>query len=101
MGEIIFKKDNWKLGIAIGLFAPILSLVGYYFLRFSAFSFAEYLEALRQNKPLLTGITIPCLFLNVALFTLYINTRKDKTAKGIFSVTLVYAVISLIIKFWG
>jgi hypothetical protein len=101
MGEVIWKRDNLKLGIAIGLLAPLLSLVGYYFLRFSAFGFGEYLTALRQNKPLLTGITIPCLLLNVALFTFFVNSKRDKTARGIFAITAVYAAIAVIIKFFG
>jgi hypothetical protein len=54
---------------------------------------------LRTNKPLITAITIPCLLLNIILFTVYINSRKDQTAKGIFAVTLIYAVASLLFKF--
>ena len=101
MGEVIWKRDNLKLGIAIGLLVPMLSLVGYYFLRFSVYGFGEYLTKLGQNKPLLTGITIPCLFLNVALFTFFVNSKRDKTARGIFAITAIYAAISVIIKFFG
>jgi hypothetical protein len=101
MGELIFKKDNIKLGLVLGLIAPLISLVGYYYLRFSAFSFMEYISALRMNKPLLTGITIPCLLLNVALLTIYLNTKKDKTAIGIFAVTAAYAILALLVKFFG
>jgi len=38
------------------------------------------------------------LLLNATLFTIYINSRKDQTAKGIFFTTLVYGLIVLIIK---
>jgi hypothetical protein len=101
VGENIFKRDSLKLGLIMGFIAPFISLVGYYFLRFRLFTFGEYLTALKNNKPLLTGITIPCLLLNIALFTLYTNTHKDKTAKGVFAVTLVYAIASLLFKFLG
>jgi hypothetical protein len=32
------------------------------------------------------------------LFTIYINTNKDNTAKGIFITTLIYGLIVLSIK---
>ena len=38
------------------------------------------------------------LLLNALLFTIYINNHKDKTAKGIFTTTLVYGLLVLIIK---
>jgi len=38
------------------------------------------------------------LLVNAVLFTVYINTRKDKTAKGIFALTCVYGLLVLCIK---
>jgi hypothetical protein len=35
------------------------------------------------------------------LFTYYINTKRDETAKGIFAVTLVYALSSVLFKYFG
>lgn len=98
---VIWKKDNLRLGLLIGLFSPVLGLVGYYFWKFSAYSFSEFFWALKQNKPLVTAITIPCLLVNMIFFTYYINTRKDETAKGIFTITLLYALTSLLFKFFG
>jgi len=95
----MFKKDNLRLGLILGLLAPIISFFGYYFWKFSQFTFDEFLYALKTNKPLIPAITIPCLLLNIILFTIYINSRKDQTAKGIFAVTLLYAVASLLFKF--
>jgi hypothetical protein len=54
-----------------------------------------------MNKPLVTAIAIPCLLVNVAFFTYYINTKKDQTAKGIFAMTLLYGVATLLFKIWG
>lgn len=99
---MIFKRDNLKLGLLIGIIAPLISLAIYYFVKFyPVFSVGEMFEALKTNKRLITAISIPCLFLNVILFTIYINARKDKTAKGIFAITIVYAVASLLFKFLG
>lgn len=95
---VILKKDQLGLGIVLGLVGPFIGLFGYYLWKFSMYSFSDFIIALRQNKPLLTGITIPCLFVNILFFTYYINTKKDKTAKGLFAVTVVFAVASLLFK---
>ena len=32
------------------------------------------------------------------LFTIFINTYKDKTAKGVFVITLIYGIAVLLVK---
>ena len=98
---VIFNRDNLKFGLLLGVIGPLIGLIGFYFWKFSLYSFNDFLKALQQNKPLITAITIPCLLVNIILFTYYINTRRDRTAKGIFAVTLVLAVASLLFKMWG
>ena len=96
----MLKKNNLKFGLLLGFIAPLLSFVGYYFYKFyPTFTFSDFLTALRTNKTLVTAITIPCLLLNIVLFTIYINSKRDQTAKGVFAITLVYAIISLLFKF--
>jgi len=98
----MFKRNNLRFGLILGFLAPVISVFGYYFYKFyPIFSFGEFISALRANKALITAMTIPCLLLNIILFTIYINSRKDQTAKGVFAVTLVYAILSLIVKFTG
>ena len=95
----MFKKDNIKFGLFLGFIAPLISMVIYYFVRFSEFSVSDVLELMSREKNQITAIIIPCLVLNIGLFTFYVNTQRDKTAKGIFAVTLVYAIGSLLVKF--
>jgi hypothetical protein len=96
----MFKKDNLKFGLLLGFIAPMLSLVIYYFWKFyPLFSVKDFLSFIANTKSQITAISVPCLFLNIALFTYYINSRLDKTAKGIFAITLVYAIVALIFKF--
>jgi hypothetical protein len=95
----MFKKDNLRFGMLLGFIAPLLSLIIYYFVRFRAYSFMDFLKFIGYNKNQITAISVPCLVLNIALFTFYINTRRDKTAKGIFAITLIYAIVSLLLKF--
>lgn len=97
----MFKKDNFKFGIVVGSIGPLIGLAGFYIWKFRLFSFSEFFKALLDNKPLLTAVTIPCLFVNILFFTYYINTKLDQTAKGIFAITTILAVISLLFKFFG
>lgn len=97
------KKDNLVLGIIAGLIAPVLGVIIFYFLGFYSkhVSFPEFLGYLMQYKTLLTGVSSVALVANAVLFTIYINSRLDKTAKGIFVATIVYAIGVLLVKFTG
>jgi hypothetical protein len=98
---VIFKRDNFILGTFIGLIVPVLSFFGYYYWKFSMFSFSDFIQTLQGNKQLVSALTIPCLLLNIVLFTVYINGQKDKTAKGIFTVSIIYALSALVFKLIG
>ncbi|MES1198020.1 MAG: hypothetical protein ABUL41_01960 [Chitinophagaceae bacterium] len=95
---MIFKKDNLKLGLILGLIGPILGLVVIYFISYSATSFFEFLDLFINTNRLITSIGSLSLLANVILFTIYINTHRDKTAKGIFVITLIYGIGILILK---
>jgi hypothetical protein len=96
---VIFKKDNLRLGLVLGLVAPIVSLAIYYFVRFyPTYPVRDFFYSLRTNKSQITAISVPCLMLNIVLFTVYINSRRDSTAKGIFAATIVYAIAALLFK---
>jgi hypothetical protein len=96
---LIFKKDNLRFGVLLGILGPMLAMVLYYFYNFSGtIRFVEYFYVLRTNKPLLTAISSISLLANAILFTIYINTHRDKTAKGIFVATLIYGIIVLVYK---
>lgn len=97
----MLRKDDFKLGLILGLLLPVVSFLGYYVWKFSVYSFSDYIFYLRTNKALVTAITIPCLVLNMVIFTYYINSKLDRTAKGIFAVTLLYALASLAVKYFG
>ena len=98
---VIFKRDQYVFGVLLGLIMPILSFFGYYYWKFSLFTFEDFIKLLQANKQLLTALSIPCLLMNIVIFTIYINGQRDKTAKGIFVVTLIYSISALLIKFLG
>jgi len=95
----MFKKDNLQFGMLLGFIGPLISIVIYYFIRFSLFSVGEVLEFIKANKNQITGIIVPCLLLNIILLTVYLNNHRDKTARGIFFATIFYGVGALLLKF--
>jgi hypothetical protein len=96
----MFRKDNLRFGMLLGFIAPLLSLIVYYFVKFyPLYTVGDFFTFVQQNKTQITAISVPCLILNIALFTFYINTHRDKTAKGVFAITLVYAIVALLLKF--
>ena len=95
---MMLRKDNLQLGLILGLLGPLLGLVVIYFIKFSAVSFGDFLDEFFHNNKLITSIGSLSLLANVILFTLFINTHRDNTAKGIFIVTLIYGIAILVLK---
>jgi hypothetical protein len=95
---MLFKKDNLRLGLALGLIGPLLGLVIIYFIRFPSSTFMEFLTFFMNSNKMITSIGSLCLFANVILFTIYINTHRDDTAKGIFLISMLYGIGILILK---
>ena len=97
---MILKKDSVLLGLILGAFAPLMGLVIFKMYKFSVFSFKEtfqYITVEPGFRTLTVALSLS-LLLNALLFTIYINTAKDNTAKGIFITTLIYGLIVLSIK---
>lgn len=97
---MIFKKDNLRLGLILGLIGPIIGLVVIYFIKpqFSGLRFTEFLDYFINSNKLITSVGALSLLANVILFTIYINTHRDNTAKGIFLITLIYGIGILALK---
>ena len=95
---MIFKKDNLKLGLVLGLIGPILGLVIIYFVQYNGWTFGEFIDNFINTNKMLTAIGSLSLLANVVLFTIYVNTHRDNTAKGIFLVTLIYGITILLLK---
>ncbi|HSN59343.1 MAG TPA: hypothetical protein VLR49_00300 [Ferruginibacter sp.] len=97
---MILKKDNFILGLVLGIFAPVLGLLIFKMYKFGAYSISETLQYMMVEpgyKTLSVALSLS-LLLNALLFTIYINSGRDYTAKGIFVTTLIYGLIVLSIK---
>ncbi|HVZ56553.1 MAG TPA: hypothetical protein VG870_07840 [Chitinophagaceae bacterium] len=101
MATFILKKDNLKLGLILGFLGPLLGLVIIYFIKFPSYSFPEFLDEFVHTNKLITSIGSLSLLANIVLFTLYINTHRDQTAKGIFYTTLIYGIAILVMKIFN
>lgn len=96
----MFKKDNLKLGLALGFLTPILAMFTYYLIQFRLFKLSEFFQVMLQQKSLMSGIISISLIANAVVFTLYINKQIDKTARGIFIATCIYALLALVVKWF-
>ncbi len=99
MGLRLFLKNDLKLGLIIGLLLPLIGIVVFYYWKIYPNTWGTFLHYLTFEKSLLSSLTVVSLLFNVAVFTAYVNTRRDETAKGVFAITLVYAIASLMVKF--
>ena len=94
-----FKKDNFIFGLALGFIAPVLGFMIFKLYKFQGLTLSEMLQWMKFNPNLITVSISVSLMANAILFTIYINGHRDKTAKGIFLLTVVYAIIAMIFKY--
>ena len=96
---MIFKKDNFIFGLALGFVAPMIAFFVYKYVKFKSLTLSEMFQWLKLNPNLVTVSISISLMANAILFTIYINGHRDKTAKGIFVLTLVYAAVAMGYKY--
>lgn len=96
---MIFKKDNFVFGLILGFIAPMIGFLIYKFFKFKMLSLDEMIQWLRMNPNLITVSITVSLMANAILFTIYINGHRDKTAKGIFVLTMIYAILAMTLKY--
>jgi hypothetical protein len=95
---MILKKDNLRLGLILGLIGPVIGLLVIYFVKYGSVDFGDFMDNFFHDKKLITSIGSLSLLANVVLFTFYVNTQRDITAKGIFIITLIYGIAILVLK---
>ncbi len=98
---MILTKDNLKLGLVLGLLGPVLGLIVIYFIRFPSYAFGDFLDYFIHDNKMITSVGAMSLLANAILFTIYVNTQRDLTAKGIFIITLIYGIGILVLKLFN
>lgn len=94
------QSDNYILGVLIGLFLPFIGFFVCYEYKFSLFSVEEFLNLLNEQKSILSALISISLLINGAVLTYFFQKQKDKTAKGIFFSTCVYAIVAIACKWF-
>jgi hypothetical protein len=97
---MIFKKDNFIFGLALGLVAPLIGFMLFKLYKFNGLTLTEMLQWMKFNPNLISISISVSLMANAVLFTIYINGHRDKTAKGIFILTVIYAITAMIFKYY-
>src|SRR3979409_1275794 len=97
---MICRKDNFIFGLALGLIAPLIGFMIFKLYKFNGLTLTEMLQWMKFNPNLISISISVSLMANAVLFTIYINGRRDKTAKGIFLLTVIYAIIAMIFKYY-
>ncbi|MBM3915598.1 MAG: hypothetical protein FJ348_06110 [Sphingomonadales bacterium] len=98
---MMLTKDDQRLGLILGFVGPLLGLVLLYSWKFPSYTFVEFLDNFIHENRLITSIGSLSLLVNAILFTIYVNTERDRTARGIFIVTLCYGVGILLLKLFN
>ncbi|HET7897484.1 MAG TPA: hypothetical protein VFL47_07440 [Flavisolibacter sp.] len=97
-GPFFLTKDNLQLGLLLGFLLPLLVTLVIYLVSFNDIPFDEFLQNFANRRGQITFFGVWCVVANIALFTYYVNTQKDRTAKGIFAITLIYGLGILLAK---
>jgi hypothetical protein len=100
MEMVMLQKDNYVLGVLLGLALPFLGFAGFYQWKFSVFTVQEFLALLAQQKTILSAMISVSLLINATILTFFIQKKNDKTAKGIFFTTCIYAVVAIACKWF-
>ena len=94
------EKDNYIIGVLIGLALPFLGFAGFYQWKFNMLPVQTFIDLLASQKSILSAMISVSLLLNAAALTFFFQKQIDKTAKGIFFTTCIYAIAAIAIKWF-
>jgi hypothetical protein len=92
------KFDHLLIGIVIGLLAPSIGIVIFYYSKFTHASLAQFISTSVEEK-LLSPLLSLCAVINLGVFYLIIRTEKYLTAKGVILATFIYGLAIVLLKF--
>jgi hypothetical protein len=92
------RFDHPLLGLACGLFAPVLTFYIYYLYNYRHMGFFRFYEYLTMGN--IFGPTLSlCVISNLAVFFFFIYTERMKSARGVLLSTFFYAGLIAYIKY--
>ena len=95
---MVNRYNNIRVGLVMGLLAPMLGFVIVYLVAFRGMSFNEYLELLTYRNKLSSVISLSVIP-NLLLFFIFIWLNYLYSARGVLASTLLFALIVIVTKF--
>ena len=92
------KYNNYRIGIILGIIAPMAGFIVVYLVAFRGMSFPEFLDLLVFNKKLSSIISLSVIP-NLLLFFIFIWLNYLYSARGVLASTLLYALVVVVTKF--
>jgi hypothetical protein len=85
--------DKLYTGLFLGIIAPFILLLAYYFYGFSTqLTFFKYIKFLLASQ-IFTQIASICVIINLLLFFIFIWTYNNYAARGVLMATIIYALV--------
>lgn len=88
------KLDSLWIGLVVGIFVPVLSLLMFYYSTFTKVSFMDYSLQVR----ILPKIISLCVIPNLGVFFLFIWRNHYYSARGIILATVIITLVVLVLK---
>ena len=88
------KLDSLWIGLVVGIFVPVLSLLMFYYSTFTKVSFMDYSLQVR----ILPKIISLCVIPNLLVFFLFMWRNHYYSARGIILATVIITLVVLVLK---
>lgn len=93
-----FNFDVMWLGVLLGIFAPLLFMLGYYLIYYNYMSVAGFVRYINGGNVVSELLSLS-LMSNLLVFFIFIWTEKYQAARGVLLSTFLYALPILYFKF--
>jgi hypothetical protein len=95
----IKQLDHVFLGFLLGVIAPSIAILIFYYLNFSTSDLGSFLN-LSVKEKLLSPLLSLCLIVNLGVFYLFIHFEKLFSARGVILATFLFGFIIVLLKFF-
>ena len=96
------KFDKPWFGFSCGLAAPLITLFGFYLVRYSRhISFQKFYQEILLANNILTPSVSLCVISNLLVFFIFIWTNRNLSAKGVLLSTIIYGAFVMYQKYSG
>jgi hypothetical protein len=95
----IKQLDHVFLGFLLGVIAPSIAILIFYYLNFSTSDLGSFLN-LSVKEKLLSPLLSLCLVVNIGVFYLFIHFEKLFSARGVILATFLFGFIIVLLKFF-